>query len=94
MSKRTFTLILKNGKESGIYKSSTPGGAASKAFTQMLKGKKMTGGKRTDFKIREQTQGSKKKTYSYSGKRTKLNKPVQLGDYQIKYKNIIKSLNK
>ena len=103
---RNFKATL-YGKEDffGNYKSNTPSGAASKAFTQYVRQK---GGKAVSTKISvvETTQGSGKKTFSYNCKRIKLKKPVvstvQSGggrnkktvEIKREYKNIVKAYKK
>jgi hypothetical protein len=58
-SKRHFTVVI-DGKEHGLYVSSTPSSAARKAVTKLCAANKS---KKVEFEIREITQGSKKKTY-------------------------------
>ena len=58
-SKRHFTVVME-GKEHGLYVSSTPSSAAKKAVTKLCAANKS---KKIQFEIREITQGSKKKTY-------------------------------
>lgn len=90
MSNRTFTLVAGND-EVGRYTGATPKAAASKAFTKWVQG----GGKSPyTFTIRETTQGSKKKQYTYRGERVKLNVATTYdlpGGKTItrKYKNVL-----
>ena len=86
-SKRHFTVVIE-GKEHGLYVSSTPSLAAKKAVTKLCAANK---GKKVEFSIREITQGSKKKTYGpYSGYIEKLKEPIELKGRVIKYKPVAK----
>ena len=86
-SKRHFTVVM-GGKEHGLYVSSTPSSAAKKAVTKLCAANKS---KKVEFKIREITQGSKKKTYGpYSGHIEKLKEPIELKGRVIKYKPVVK----
>jgi hypothetical protein len=51
-----------------------PGAAAKKAATQLFK-KSSTSKSQITFEIRETTQGSAKKTFKYTARRTKLSTP-------------------
>jgi hypothetical protein len=85
-SKRHFTVVMGN-KEHGLYVSSSPSSAAKKAVTKLCTANKT---KKVDFHIREITQGSKKKTYGYTGYIEKLKEPIELKGRVIKYKPIAK----
>ena len=86
-SKRHFTVVME-GKEHGLYVSSTPSSAAKKAVTKLCSSNKS---KKVEFYIREITQGSKKKTYGpYSGYIEKLKEPIELKGRVIKYKPVAK----
>ena len=86
-SKRHFTVVME-GKEHGLYVSSTPSSAARKAVTKLCTANKS---KKVEFHIREITQGSKKKTYGpYSGYIEKLKEPIELKGRVIKYKPVAK----
>ena len=86
-SKRHFTVVME-GKEHGLYVSSTPSSAAKKAVTKLCAANKS---KKVEFHIREITQGSKKKTYGpYSGHIEKLKEPIELKGRVIKYKPVAK----
>jgi hypothetical protein len=86
-SKRHFTVVIE-GKEHGLYISSTPSSAARKAVTKLCTANKS---KKVEFSIREITQGSKKKTYGpYSGYIEKLKEPIELKGRVIKYKPVAK----
>ena len=85
-SKRHFTVVI-GGKEHGLYVSSTPSSAAKKAVTKLCAANKS---KKVEFHIREITQGSKKKTYPYSGYIEKLKDPIELKGRVIKYKPVAK----
>jgi hypothetical protein len=81
-SKRHFTVVME-GKEHGLYVSSTPSSAAKKAVTKLCAANKS---KKVEFSIREITQGSKKKTYGpYLGEMKKLAKPIELKERVIRY---------
>jgi hypothetical protein len=76
------------GKEHGLYVSSTPSSAAKKAVTKLCTANKS---KKVEFSIREITQGSKKKTYGpYSGHIEKLKEPIELKGRVIRYKPFAK----
>jgi hypothetical protein len=86
-SKRHFTVVM-DGKEHGLYVSSTPSSAARKAVTKLCT---MNKSKKVEFSIREITQGSKKKTYGpYVGHIEKLKEPIELKGRIIKYKPVAK----
>ena len=86
-SKRHFTVVME-GKEHGLYVSSTPSSAAKKAVTKLCAANKS---KKVEFSIREITQGSKKKTYGpYKGYIEKLKEPIELKGRVIKYKPVAK----
>jgi hypothetical protein len=89
-SKRHFTVVM-GGKEHGLYVSSTPSSAARKAVTKLCASNKS---KKVEFHIREITQGSKKKTYPYSGYIEKLKEPIELKGRVIKYKPVAKLVKK
>ena len=83
MDKRHFTVFEKNGKEHGLYISSTPSLAAKKAVSKLCRSNKS---KKVEFCLREVTQGSKKKTYGpYLGEMKKLKKPIELKGRVIQY---------
>ena len=65
--------------------------AASKALTQLCNVKKVRGQCTLFVKMRETTQGSKKKEFLYNVKREKLNNPVELSGRTLEYKNRVKS---
>ena len=89
MASRSFTVISVNGKEKsegGRYLSNNPSGAVRKAFNELLrkknsksKSKSQSKGKKGHVKmllvLRETTEGSKKKEYSYKVKRLILKSP-------------------
>ena len=74
---RNFKLIEPN--MGSIYTGKSPKQAAQKAFTQLRK--KSNSNKKIKFSIKETTQDSKKKVYTYEGSRNKLDTPqiVQYG---------------
>ena len=86
-SKRHFTVVM-DGKEHGLYVSSTPSSAARKAVTKLCAANKS---KKVEFHIREITQGSKKKTYGpYVGHIEKLKETIELKGRVIRYKPVAK----
>ena len=88
MDKRHFTVVEKNGKEHGLYVSSTPSSAAKKAVSKLCASNKS---KKVEFYVREITQGSKKKTYgAYLGEMKKLKVPIELKGRVIKYEPVAK----
>jgi len=104
MSKRTFTIIgAYNSKgcptkvrKNTTYKGSTPGSAAKKAFTELCRVKQIRGVATFYVVIREKTQGSSKKVFSYLLRRKKLKKPLLRfegtdKEFKILYENTIKS---
>jgi hypothetical protein len=83
MDKRHFTVVEKNGKEHGLYVSSTPSSAAKKAVSKLCSSNK---NKKVEFSLREITQGSKKKVYGpYIGEMKKLKTPIELKGRIIRY---------
>ena len=88
-----FKLIEPN--MGSIYTGKAPKQAAQKAFTQLRK--KANSNKQITFSIKETTQDSKKKVYTYEGSRNKLDTPqiVQYGSgknaksVEYSYKDII-----
>ena len=98
MIKRIFTVedFPHNGETYGRYKSKTPRGAASKAFTTLSRKINL---KNTDnknflvFTIKETTKNSSNKKYKYIGTRVELAEPIEkmIGGKLIRYKyrNII-----
>ena len=81
-TKRHFTVVI-GTKEHGLYVSSSPSSAARKAVSKLCATDKK---RKVQFRIREITQGSKKKTYGpYVGKMKKLDKPIELKGRIIKY---------
>jgi hypothetical protein len=86
-SKRHFTVVMGN-KEHGLYVSSSPSSAARKAVSKLCATDKK---RKVEFKIREITQGSKKKTYGpYLGAIEKLKEPIELKGRVIRYKPVAK----
>ena len=92
-NKRSFTILhISNGKKSkegGRYISSSPFGAAKKAFNRECKKSNITGTCSFLISIKEITQGSNKKIYTYKMNRKKLSKPLKLklgnNEVEIKY---------
>ena len=87
MSKRSFVLVAVNElsvSKTGRYMCSTPAGAAKKAFNELAR-KKMSKSKSKSknkkrslkmiIKIRETTEGSNQKEYTYRVKRVTLPEP-------------------
>lgn len=77
----------------GRYLSTTPRGAADKAFTQHCRMKKIKGRCTLFMTMRETTRGSKGKEYTYKLTRELLEEPVQLKGYQIRYRVVGKSVD-
>ena len=80
---RSFTIVgvgkqnnCKTKFHGGKYVSRTASGAARKAFSELCRIKAMRGQCTLNVSIKETTQGSKKKVYTYKLKRYKLAKPV------------------
>ena len=80
-AQRSFTRVKSSGGTEGVYKSSTPSGAARKAFGKMEKSS-------ATITIRETTQGCKNKDYKYRCERVELKKPrkVERDGVIIKYR--------
>lgn len=104
ISKRTFTIHdakhvdgchtkFKNKDYSGVYVSSSPGGAAKKALTQLCRVKKIHGQCALFITVRETTQGSSKKQFTYKLNRVKLSKPLELKGRVIHYTSKAKSVS-
>ena len=86
-SKRHFTAVV-GSKEHGLYISTSPSSAARKIVSKLCSANKS---KKVEFRIREITQGSKKKTYGpYKGYIEKLKEPIELKGRVIKYKPVAK----
>ena len=106
MEKRSFSVISikktgqkcdKTKSHSGRFISTTPAGAARKAFTQACHAKRIRGQCSFAIKMRETTAGSAKKEFNYELRRVKLKTPlvVKRGSVEVKieYETKIKSLN-
>jgi hypothetical protein len=100
--KRSFTIVsvarssgAKKGKsnEGGRYISSTPAGAARKAFTRACRNSKISGVCTFIVTLRETTAGSSKKTYKYKLQRKLKKKPVEINGRVFKYDTTAKSMN-
>ena len=102
---RSFT-ILEVGKHGscktkfggGKYISKQPGSAAKKAFRELCRIKRIRGVCSLIVTIRETTQDSNKKVYSYKCQRKKLQQPKIMmegtdSEYVIEYKMEAKSVN-
>lgn len=89
---RTFVLVTASGKETGRYISKTPSGAAKKVGGRLLKKRDQMS---VTVRVRETTQGSKKKMYMYVVQRVKLpqRKVVMRDGKRISYqfKTVIKT---
>lgn len=90
MSERFFTVeSSETHKTGGRYSGSTPSSAAVKAARVLFR---EHGGKKKEirFTIRETTQGSEGKSFTYIGEKTKLRKPrvIIRGDTEIKIKHV------
>jgi hypothetical protein len=82
--KRVFTLVRSSLGSIGRYKSTTPHGAAKKAATQLLRGRK-----KTDVKVTIKEVGTDRK-FSYHIKHEKLATPVE----RVINGNVVKHLYK
>lgn len=79
----------------GTYTGSNPAQAAKKAFSQLCRVKRVRGACSLYVSVRETTQEApNKKEFVYKLTRTKLDKPVTIGDYEVKYTTGIKSAKK
>ena len=67
-NKRSFVSVSKDGDETGRYINKNPSAAAIKAAKPLLTGRK----KKAVVTVRESTQGSKKKEFSYIVKKEKV----------------------
>ena len=81
----------------GRYVSSTPAGAAKKAFSELCRVKDVRGRCALYVKIAETTQDSKKKEFMYHMQRHTLEKPLIYKangkEIRVRYKNTSKSVN-
>jgi hypothetical protein len=98
MNKRSFTILLE-GKTIGKYVSTTPSGAAKKAFTRLCRDMKKKSNCKFQLTIKETTKNSKHKTFTYEASRKKISgdgKIINLGGKPviIKYTTDIKSVKK
>ena len=93
---RTFTIesvYRKNSKirhDGGRFISSTPAGAARKAFSQVYRSLNAKGKISLVLNIRETTSGSNKKIYKYKVSKTNENKQIERDGTVIFYKYITK----
>ena len=89
---RHFKASYNNQEYEGIYNGQYPIQAAHKALTQIFRNNPKL--KSTTFKLKETTQNSKKKEYSYKGEKIKNEQVVQINnkDITFKYKNNITRL--
>jgi len=83
------------GCKYGSYTSNTPGQAASKAFSALVKKMRYNIDDKEKFiifSLKEQS-GSVNggKIYEYVGTRVKLHKPIRLGSREYNYRNIVVS---
>jgi len=101
----TITSVKKHGQKGrpltkgvgGRYKSETPRGAASKMHSFLCRTKRIKGTCAFTLMLKETTQGSAHKTYTYKAWRKKLAKPAVIktksgGEIKFKYKNKLKSM--
>ena len=95
---RKFEIIdfPKEGKKYGSYTANTPGQAASKAFSALVKRMKYDQDDKEKFiifTIKDQSGGETGggKSYEYVGTRVKLHKPIHLGNRTYHYRNIVVS---
>lgn len=89
---RSFTVVTSSvrGSNGGRYLARTPILAAKKAFSQLCKkaGLKVCANRK--FTLKEITSGSSGKEYVYMASKMKLRKPIDVGQYEVKYKTIVK----
>jgi hypothetical protein len=97
--KRSFTVVKAAHSDGCATKfhdnsrliSRHPSGAASKAFSELCNLKRVKGGCALYISVRETTQGSNGKIFTYKCHRKKLDKPVELKGRVIEYVNDVKS---
>ena len=91
---RSFTVIdtgkhggCKTKFKGGLYKSRNPAAAAKKAFRELCRVKRIRGVCTLIIILRETTQGSTKKTFSYKLNRHKLKIPklIKIGNTEVVY---------
>ncbi len=75
----------------GRYTSSTPSGAAKKAFSQISKHMRKKGKLSLEIHIRETTQNSAHKTFSYKVRQIRSEQEVERDGELITFKYIIKA---
>ena len=103
-NKRTFTIYdalhsdgcktkFSNKDYTGVYNSSNPSGAAKKALSQLCRVKKIHGQCSLYIVMRETTQGSSKKLFTYKLNRVKLSPPIDLKGRLIHYTSKCKSVD-
>ena len=73
----------------GRYTCATPREAASKALTQLCHAKAIRGQCTIYIEMRETTQGSSNKVYSYHCKRVKYDKPVEVAGSMRMFHNVV-----
>lgn len=93
---RQFTIIdyPQEGGHYGSYSANTPGQAASKAFTALVKKMDYDRDDKEKFilfTLKEMDGGgnARGKVYEYVGTRVKLYKPIRLGKREYNYRNIV-----
>lgn len=90
--KRTFTVVRSSAKGNhtgGVYKSTSPAGAARKAASQIDRSGHMTGSSLTVC-VRETTQGSAHKERTYTAHKMAVNKTIVRGGVTIPIKKMFK----
>lgn len=75
----------------GRYTSKIPVAAAKKAFSQTVQTKKIDGETDVVVKIRETTQDSSHKEYSYKVSKVPQEKEIKIGDKIVRYKFAVKA---
>lgn len=99
--KRTFKVEgiyhkgVRQSFDGGRYVSSTPAGAAAKAFTKYCKSKPDKGRCVFIIQMQETTRGSSGKTYRYQVSRKKLDNPITIASTGVSYayQTVVKSKN-
>ena len=101
-TKRSFTVVNAKHTDGCATKvpnnsrliSSRPDGAAKKAFSELCNRKKIKGACSLYVTVRETTQGSNHKQYTYKTVRNKLSKPLNLKGRVVEYTITAHAANK
>lgn len=101
--KRSFTVVdarrvdgcatkFKVKGDTGRYLSNDARGASKKAFTTLCRIKRIRGQCALVITMKETTQGSAGKEFTYKLRREKLETPIVLGDRTYEYETVVKSV--